>query len=126
MAEEEGNSPTATHGRCSMASISVACYRPKPGCEEELLELVRNHLPPLRAEGLVTDRPSIVMRTADGTVIEIFEWVCLWERLLMLTQTRLSSTCGNDLKRHARMKHRQIWPSSKNYLHTLSHFEKTL
>jgi hypothetical protein len=40
-----------------------------------LLALVRNHLPPLRSEGLVTDRPSIVMRTADGTIIEIFEWV---------------------------------------------------
>jgi quinol monooxygenase YgiN len=58
-----------------MGSISVACYKPKPGCEEELLELVRNHLPPLRAEGLVTDRSSIVMRTADGTIVEIFEWV---------------------------------------------------
>ena len=58
-----------------MGSISVASYRPRPGCEETLLELVRNHLPPLRAQGLVTERPSIVMRTADGTIIEIFEWV---------------------------------------------------
>jgi hypothetical protein len=46
-----------------------------PGCEQELLELVRNHLPPLRTLGLVTDRASIVMRTADGTIVEIFEWV---------------------------------------------------
>jgi hypothetical protein len=58
-----------------MGSISVACYRPKPGREEALLDLVRNHLPPLRAEGLVTDRASIVMRTASGVIIEIFEWV---------------------------------------------------
>ena len=58
-----------------MPSISVACYKPRPGCVEALLELVRNHLPPLRSEGLVTDRPSIVMRTADGTIIEVFEWV---------------------------------------------------
>ena len=58
-----------------MGSISVACYKPKPGCERELLALVRNHLPPLRALGLVTERTSIVMRTADGTIIEIFEWV---------------------------------------------------
>jgi hypothetical protein len=58
-----------------MGSISVACYKPLPGCEEALLELVRNHLPPLRAEGLVTDRPSIVMRTADGTIVEVFEWI---------------------------------------------------
>jgi len=40
-----------------------------------LLELVRNHLPPLRAEGLVTERESIVMRAADGTIVEVFEWV---------------------------------------------------
>jgi hypothetical protein len=58
-----------------MGSISVACYKPKPGCEQALLELVRGHLPPLRAAGLVTARESIVMRTADGTIIEIFEWV---------------------------------------------------
>lgn len=58
-----------------MGSISVACYKPRPGCEHALLDLVRNHLPPLRAEGLVTARESIVMRAADGTIIEIFEWV---------------------------------------------------
>jgi len=58
-----------------MGSISVACYKPRPGCEEALLELVRNHLPPLRAQGLVTERTPIVMRTADGTIVEVFEWV---------------------------------------------------
>jgi hypothetical protein len=58
-----------------MGSISVACYRPQPGCEEALLELVRHHLPPLRAEGLATGRPSIIMRTQDGTIVEVFEWV---------------------------------------------------
>ena len=58
-----------------MGSISVACYKPKPGCEEALLELVRNHLPPLRAGRLDTDRVSIVMRAVDGTIIEVFEWV---------------------------------------------------
>lgn len=58
-----------------MGSISVACYKPRAGCEEALRELVRNHLPPLRSEGLVTERASIVMRAADGTIVEIFEWV---------------------------------------------------
>ncbi len=58
-----------------MGSISVACYKPKPGKEEALVELVRNHLPPLPAEGLVTDRHSTVMRTASGVIIEVFEWV---------------------------------------------------
>jgi hypothetical protein len=60
-----------------MGSISVACYKPRAGCAEALLELVHNHLPPLRAEGLVTDRAPIVMRAADGTIIEIFEWISL-------------------------------------------------
>ena len=58
-----------------MGSISVACYKPRPGCEQALAALVREHLPPLRAQGLVTARESIVMRTADGTIVEVFEWV---------------------------------------------------
>ena len=58
-----------------MGSISVACYKPKSGCDDALVELVREHLPPLRAAGLVTERASIAMRASDGTVIEIFEWV---------------------------------------------------
>jgi quinol monooxygenase YgiN len=58
-----------------LSSISVACYRPKPGREEALMAEVHNHLPPLRAQGLVTERAPIVMRTQDGTIIEIFEWV---------------------------------------------------
>ena len=57
-----------------MGSISVACYKPRPGREEALLELVRKHLPPLRSEGLLPSAP-IVMRCADGTIVEIFEWV---------------------------------------------------
>ena len=55
--------------------VSVACYKPRPGCEDALLQMVRNHLPPLRAEGLVTDRVPIVMRAKDGTIVEVFEWV---------------------------------------------------
>jgi len=58
-----------------MGSIAVACYKPRSGHEQTLLDLVRNHLPPLRAEGLVTTRESIVMRAADGTIVEVFEWV---------------------------------------------------
>jgi hypothetical protein len=57
-----------------MGSIAVACYKPKPGCEQRLTDLVRNHLPPLRAQGLVTNRESITMRAGDGTIVEIFEW----------------------------------------------------
>ena len=57
-----------------MGSIAIACYRPKPGCEAALLKLVREHQVPLQQEGLVTDRAPIIARTADGTIVEIFEW----------------------------------------------------
>ena len=57
-----------------MGRIVIACYRPKPGHEEDVRTLVRGHLPILRSQGLVTDRVSIVMEAEDGTVIEIFEW----------------------------------------------------
>jgi hypothetical protein len=29
-----------------MGSISVACYKPRPGCEKALIALVRNHFNP--------------------------------------------------------------------------------
>ena len=32
-------------------------------------------MPRLRAEGLVTDREPIIAVAADGTVVEVFEWV---------------------------------------------------
>jgi len=58
-----------------MGSISIACFKPRPGCEDALLELVRHHLPTLRALSLVTERAPIVMRTQSGTIVEVFEWV---------------------------------------------------
>lgn len=57
-----------------MGQFVIACYRPKEGHEERLTEEVRRHLPTLRREGLVTDRPPCVMRSKDGTIIEVFEW----------------------------------------------------
>lgn len=57
-----------------MGSLVIACYRPHPGRGEELYALLREHVPTLRALGLATERAPIVMRAADGTVLEIFEW----------------------------------------------------
>jgi quinol monooxygenase YgiN len=54
--------------------IAVVAYRPKPGREHELLQLVRSRVPTLRKEGLVTDRVPTVMRSRDGTLIEVSEW----------------------------------------------------
>ena len=53
---------------------AIVAYRPKPGKESELLELVRNRVPTLLKEGLVTDRRPTIMRARDGTIIEVSEW----------------------------------------------------
>ena len=41
----------------------------------QLLAETRDHLPLLRSLGLATDRPSLVLRAPDGSLLEQFEWV---------------------------------------------------
>ena len=55
-------------------TIVVVAYKPKPGKEADLLQLTREHVPLLRAEGLATDRPVTACLAKDGTVVEVFEW----------------------------------------------------
>jgi quinol monooxygenase YgiN len=57
-----------------MVNMVIAAFRPKPGKDADLLACTRDHLPVLRAEGLVTERPSVVLRAQDGSLLEIFEW----------------------------------------------------
>jgi hypothetical protein len=57
--------------------IVIAVYRPKEGKTAELEALVREHLPILLSQDLVTTRPSIAMRAKDGTIVEVFEWKSL-------------------------------------------------
>jgi quinol monooxygenase YgiN len=52
----------------------IVAYRPKPGKGDEVLELVRSRVPNLRKEDLVTDRQPVIMRSGDGTIIEVSEW----------------------------------------------------
>ena len=54
--------------------VCIVAYRPKPGREKELVEIVRNRVPVLRMEHLVTDRAPVLMRAKDGTIIEVSEW----------------------------------------------------
>lgn len=54
--------------------IVIVAYRPRLGKENELLELVRSRVPTLRQERLVTARPPAIMRSRDGTIIEVSEW----------------------------------------------------
>jgi hypothetical protein len=56
-------------------AVVIVAYRPKPGKEGDLLQLTREHVPMLRAEGLATDHPVTACRAEDGTVVEVFEWV---------------------------------------------------
>jgi len=58
-----------------MGRIVIVAYKPKPGKAGELKELTKIHVPRLRAEGLVTNREAIIMEAADGTVVEVFEWL---------------------------------------------------
>jgi len=61
-------------GGSTVGIYAIAAYRPKPGRERQLRQVLKDHLPILRKEGLVTDRPSYLMRAADGTFVEVFEW----------------------------------------------------
>ena len=54
--------------------IVIALYRPHQGKDSELRKLIAQHLPVLRKLELVTDRAPIVMKSKDGTYLEIFEW----------------------------------------------------
>ena len=58
-----------------MGIIVIVAYRPQPGKEALLLQLTRDHVPVLRAQGLATDRPVTAMRASDGTIVEVFEWM---------------------------------------------------
>ena len=59
----------------SGCTVVIVAYKPKPGKEADLLQLTREHVPLLRAEGLATDRPVIACQARDGTIVEAFEWV---------------------------------------------------
>ena len=57
-----------------MGKFVIAAFRPKPGKEELLREVLRDHMPTLRKEGLITDRPAYLMQSSDGVYLEVFEW----------------------------------------------------
>ncbi len=57
-----------------MGCISVAAFRPKPGKEEELRQVIADRLPLLRRLGFATDREAILMRSRDGVLIQVSEW----------------------------------------------------
>jgi len=58
-----------------MAHTVIVVYRPHEGKSDELVELLKTHLPILREQGLATDLESVVLRAGDGALLEIFDWV---------------------------------------------------
>ncbi|MAQ18647.1 MAG: hypothetical protein CMN30_28110 [Sandaracinus sp.] len=58
-----------------MAHTVIAVYRPHEGQGDQTLELLRTHLPILREQGLATETDSVLLRSSDGTFLEIFDWV---------------------------------------------------
>jgi quinol monooxygenase YgiN len=56
-------------------AIVFALYKPNPGKDAEMLQLVARHSPTLRKFELITDRAPVICRSANGTIIEVFEWV---------------------------------------------------
>lgn len=52
----------------------IASYKPKEGRADELMAQLCRHGPVLSSRGLVTERPFLHLRAADGTVLEVFEW----------------------------------------------------
>jgi hypothetical protein len=57
-----------------MGIFVIASYHPKPGKDSELLQVVRDHIPILRGQKLITDKPAHIMRSTSGSIIEVFEW----------------------------------------------------
>ena len=57
-----------------MGIVVTACFEPNEGKTDELLEVLKGHLPLLQAKGLATERDSMTVISLNGTVIEIFEW----------------------------------------------------
>lgn len=58
-----------------MGIIVISAYKPKPGKETELHEAVKTHVSILMELGMATNRTVTAMKSKNGTIIEVFEWV---------------------------------------------------
>ena len=58
-----------------MGQFVIVTFKPLYGKEEELREVVLNHVPTLQSIGLATSRPAYIMKSKNGTIVEVFEWV---------------------------------------------------
>jgi hypothetical protein len=56
------------------SEIVIALYKAKPGHETDLEKLIQQHVPILRELELITSRPRLTMKSANGTYMEVIEW----------------------------------------------------
>jgi hypothetical protein len=56
------------------SEIVFALYKPHAGKDSELEALINRHVPTLQEYGLVTSRMPIIVKSKNGTYIEVFEW----------------------------------------------------
>jgi hypothetical protein len=54
--------------------VVFALYKPHEGKDGELRRLIAQHIPTLRRLELITNRPAVLVKSANGTYIEVFEW----------------------------------------------------
>ena len=58
-----------------MGRISIAAFKPKSGKEDDLLKVLDDRIPLLLSLGMDTDRKAITMRSREGVIIQVSEWV---------------------------------------------------
>lgn len=93
-----------------MGATVIAIYKAKEGCEAEMMDVIKEHLPILRKEGLATETPGILLEAPDGSILEIFDWVsqeaissahtnpqvlALWERFGKVSEYRTLGALSN-------------------------------
>ncbi len=57
------------------SELVIALYKPRRSKRDEFQALLAKHEGLLRKAGLVTDRPFVMMKSDDGTILEVFEWI---------------------------------------------------
>ena len=56
-----------------MGLMGIVAYRAREGSERKLLSLIRRHAPLLKSLGGISEA-SFLMKSVDGSIIEVFEW----------------------------------------------------
>jgi hypothetical protein len=102
-----------------MGRTVIVLYRPKQGKEKQLLQVIKDHLPILRAENLATEKKPVVMRAADGTVVEVFEW----KSVEAIRQAHSNQVVGKLWKRFAEVCDFEIPVHLKEFQNMFSEFE---